>query len=107
MPESVPDPAKAYEQLVKNDLLDTIVNMAGQCLNVAFETASSEVREGGKIFSPQNWIKAKGSLKDIRSAVKNQLGALKVIPGGKELVDRISEGLRLESGDFEGRWTAD
>lgn len=107
MPESVPDPAKAYEQLVKNDLLDTIVNMAGQCLNMAFETASSEVREGGKIFSPQNWIKAKGSLKDIRSAVKNQLGALKVIPGGKELVDKINDGLRLESTDFEGRWTAD
>lgn len=107
MPESVPNPAKAYGQLVENDLLDTIVKMAGQCLNMAFETASSETRDSGKIFSPQNWIKAKGSLKDIRSAVKNQLGALKIIPGGKELIDKINAGLELESADFEGRWTAD
>lgn len=35
-------------------LLDTIVSMTGQCLNMAYETFFLEIREGGKIFSPQN-----------------------------------------------------
>ncbi len=107
MPESVPNPAKAYEKLKENDLLDTVVNMAGQCLNMAFETASSETIDSGKIFSPQNWIKAKGSLKDLRSAVKTQLGALRLVPGGKQIVDQINNGLTMETTDFESRWTAD
>lgn len=107
MPESVPNPAKAYEKLRENDLLDTIVDMAGQCLNMAFETASSEALDNGKIFSPQNWIKAKGSLKDLRTAVKTQLSALKLLPGGKQLSDKINAGLKLDTTDFESRWTAD
>ena len=106
MPESVPNPAIAYELLKKNDLLDTIVDMAGQCLNTAFETASEAV-ESGKIFSPQNWIKAKGSLKDIRSAVKYHMGAFKFTSGGKEIFDKINKGLRMDTTDFESRWTAD
>lgn len=106
MPESVPNPAIAYELLKKNDLLDTIVDMAGQCFNMAFENASETV-ESGKIFSPQNWIKANKSLKDIRSAVKTQMSSLKVIPGGKEIIDKIHKGLKMNTTDFEGRWTAD
>ena len=107
MPESVPNPAKAYEKLKDNDLLDTLVDMAGQCLNMAFETASSEALDNGKIFSPQNWIKAKGSLKDLRTAVKTQLSALKLLPGGKQLSDKINAGVKLDTTDFESRWTAD
>ena len=107
MPESVPNPTKAYEKLKENDLLDTVVDMAGQCLNVAFETASSEALDNGKIFSPQNWIKAKGSLKDLRTAVKTQLSALKLLPGGKQVADKINAGLKMDTTDFESRWTAD
>lgn len=107
MPESVPNPAKAYEKLKENDLLDTIVDMSGRCLNMAFETASSEALDNKKIFSPQNWIKAKGSLKDLRTAVKTQLSAIKLIPDGKQLSDKINAGLKLDTTDFESRWTAD
>ena len=92
MPESVPNQAMAYEKLKENDLLDTIVDMAGRCLNMAFETVSLEDLDNGKIFSPQNWIKAKGSLKDLRTAVKTQLSALKLLPGGKQLSDKINAG---------------
>jgi hypothetical protein len=74
---------------------------------MAFETASSETVESGKIFSPQNWIKAKAALKDIRSAVKNQMGALKFAPGGKEIIDKINKGLKMDTTYFESRWTAD
>ena len=74
---------------------------------MAFETASSEALDNKKIFSPQNWIKAKGSLKDLRTAVKTQLSAIKLIPGGKQLSDKINAGLKLDTTDFESRWTAD
>ena len=107
MPEAVPNPSIAYRLLKENNLFDTIVNMAGSCLNMAFENASSEAVDNGKIFSPQNWIKAKGSLKDIRNAVRNQLTAYRSIPGGTEIVERIYNGLRMNSADFESRWTAD
>lgn len=107
MPESVPNPAKAYQKLKDSALLDTVVDMAGQCLNMAFETASAETNDSGKIFSPQNWIKAKGSLKDLRSAVKNQFSVLKLVPGGKQILDQINTGLKMDTSDFENRWTAD
>ena len=81
--------------------------MAGQCLNMAFETASSDAVDNGKIFSPQNWIKAKASLKDIKGAVKNQLSALRYTPGGAAVVEQINTGLKMDSSDFESRWTAD
>lgn len=74
---------------------------------MAFETASSETIDSGKILSSQNWTKAKRSLKDLRSAVKTQLGALKLVPGGKQIVDQINNGLKMDTTDFESRWTAD
>jgi RNA polymerase-interacting CarD/CdnL/TRCF family regulator len=107
MPESVPNPAKALEKLKESELLDDVVDMAGRCLNAAFETASAETSENGKIFSPQNWIKAKGSLKDIRLAVKNILGSWQFLPGGKETMEKINNGLKMDTTDFENRWTAD
>lgn len=109
MPESVPNPEVALELLKKNDLLEIIVNMAGECLNTAFETASSEAADNGKIFSPQNWIKAKESLKNIRSIVKNRMSMMKSmgIPALAEQYKKINDGLKMKPDDFESRWTAD
>ncbi len=107
MPESVPNPAKALELLKQNDLLDKIIEMSGNSLNMAFENASAETIESGKIFSPQNWIKAKASLKNIREAVRNQMSAMKFIEGGSEISQKLNQGLKMETTDFEARWTAD
>lgn len=107
MPESVPNPAKALALLKENNLLDKIINMAGKSLNMAFQSASAEARDNGKIFSPQNWIKAKASLKNIREAVRNQIGTLGIIDGGDEFLEKINIGLKMETTDFENRWTAD
>jgi len=107
MPELVPNPTKALELLKSNNLLDKIIEMAGNSLNMAFESASAEASENGKIFSPQNWIKAKASLRNIREAVRNQMGALKFIEGGNEISQKISQGLKMQTTDFENRWTAD
>lgn len=107
MPEAVPNPAKALSLLKENNLLDTIIDMAGNSLNMAFESASAEANDNGKIFSPQNWIKAKASLKNIRDSIRNQRGTLKFIEGGSEISKKINDGLKMENTDFESRWTAD
>lgn len=107
MPESVPDPAVVYKLLNEGDLLDTVIDMAGNCLNAAFENASAEATEAGRIFSPQNWIKAKGSLKDIRTATRNSFTAMKMYPQGKQQLQILQEKLATDKELFEARWTAD
>lgn len=107
MAEGVPDPAKVLKLLKDSDMIELVVEIAGNCLNMAFENASAEANDNNKIFSPQNWIKAKGSLKDIRSAIRTQLGSLKMIQGGKDILNNLNRNLKMESEDFEARWTAD
>lgn len=107
MPESVPDPAKALEHMKYNCMLDTIIDMAGACLNMAFENASAEANDNNKIFSPQNWIKAKASLKNIKDAVRTQISTLKFLPGGNQIFDQMNTSLKMDTKDFESRWSAD
>lgn len=89
------------------DLLDDIIDMAGNCMNMAIENALAEATENGKIFVPQNWIKSKTSLKDIRGAIRNYLTTLKMMPNGKQILEGLNMGLSMEKSDFEARWTAD
>lgn len=107
MPETVPNPAIAFNLLKKNNLIDKVVDLAGNCLNMAFENANAEAIDNGKIFSPQNWSKNKGSLKNIRDAVRGQINALSYIPEGKDLRDNLYELLKMSPEQFENRWTAD
>lgn len=107
MPESVPDPAICYSLLYNNDMMNTIIEMAGNCLNMAFENASAEASENGKVFSSQNWTKAKVSLKNIRDAVRTQLNAFKMLPGGKDILIKMNDTMKMSRDNFEARWTAD
>ncbi len=107
MNESVPSPAVALEKMQSSGLLDTIIDTTGNCLNMALETASAEALDNGKIFIPQNWIKSKTCLKDLRGSIKQYLNALKLMPGGKQILDKFNDGLMMEKDDFEARWTAD
>ena len=107
MPESVPNPEIAYKKLLDSGLSDMIINMAGECMNVAFALAYTEAVNSGRVFSPQNWIKAKASLQDIRRAVTMQIGTFKLIPDGKPILEKMRSGLKMEAKDFESRWSAD
>lgn len=107
MNESVPSPSIVLKKLKDSGLLDTVIDTAGSCLNMALETASSEAAENGKMFVPQNWIKSKTSLKDLRTAVKMYLSTLKSMPGGKQVLAQFNNGLAMNNEDFEVRWTAD
>lgn len=103
--ESVPNPAIVLELLKNSGLFDQIVSLSGACLNNAFESASQEAQDSGKIFSPENWIKQKGSLKNIREAVRYQISSLKIF--NKVDFDNIERNLKMQSSDFEERWSAD
>lgn len=108
MNDSVPSPSVALRKMTEGGLLDYIVEIAGNCLNMAMETAQDTVAaDTGKLFVPQNWIKSKTSLKDIRAAVKQMVASLKMLPDGKKVLARLNEGLAMNKEDFEARWTAD
>lgn len=107
MNDSVPNPSIALKKMKSDGLLDTVIDIAGSCLNMAMENASAEATENGRIFVPQNWIKSKASLKDIRNAIRNYLTTLKMMPNGKQILESLNNGLSMEKEDFEARWTAD
>ena len=107
MNDSVPSPAVVLKKLNAGGLLDTVVETAGSCLNMALETASSEATDSGKMFVPQNWIKSKTSLKDLRTAIKQYLASLKMMPGGKQVLSQLNANLEMNKEDFDSRWSAD
>ena len=81
--------------------------MAGNCLNTALTNANEEYIQNKKVFSPQNWIKQKGSLKGVRESINSTLNMLKIVPQGKETYDKLKIGLQVDSASFEERWTAE
>lgn len=107
MNDSVPCPSVCFKKMNDSNLMDTVIEMAGNCLNMAMENASAEAADNNKIFVPQNWIKSKASLKDIRGAIRNYLTTLKLMPNGKQILDNLNAGLSMDKEDFEARWTAD
>lgn len=107
MQDLVPNPAVALQKLKDSVLLDTVIELTGQCLNMGFEIAIDDANQNNKVFSPQNWTKNKGSLRDIRSAVKQYLMSARMMPGGKEIIEKLNNGLQMTKENFEPRWSAD
>jgi len=105
MQDTVPSPHIVYKKLKESNLVEEIIKLAGSCLNTAFKNANSQAVDNGKIFSPQNWVKNKGCLNDIKTAVRSLLSVYQV-----SLTDKYNEyinKLKMERIDFEVRWTAD
>ena len=107
MNDLVPNASVVPRCLQKNNHLDQIINMSGKCLNMAMETASSEAQDNNKIFVPQNWIKSKTSLKDIRTAIKNHLSTLSYLPEGQKVVEQLKNDFNMNKDEFQSRWSAD
>lgn len=105
--DRVPSPYRCYERAKANNLVEQIVEIAGSCLNTALEAAANEPQPQGRVFSPQNWIKAKTCLAGINQAVRGYLSMLPTLPGGREQSKRLKDGMGLLGEDFEYRWAAD
>ncbi len=107
MPDAVPDPSEALRLMNNAGLSETVIGIAGQCFNMAFELAVSEASQNNKVFSTSNWIKAKASLKDIRAAVKQYIMMSKLTPASKQVLDTLNTHLKMSRDDFSPRWAAD
>lgn len=82
---------------------DGVMSMAANCYNSALDIAVNEYTEKGKLFSPQNWLKAKDSILKIQGAVRMYMGLLGSMPGGPDL----KASLRVPADQFTLRWAAD
>jgi hypothetical protein len=80
-----------------------LIGHAANCYNSALEQGMTEYQEKGKIFSPQNWLKAKDSLLKLRASVSMSLGFFGAHPGGAE----FKQSLVLPANRFGLRWAAD
>lgn len=105
--DRVPSPSMCLKQAVSNNLVTDIVKIAGSSLNMALEAAANETQPANKVFSPQNWIKAKTCLTGINFAIRNYFQMLPMMPGGTEINQRLKTGLSLGQEAFEYRWAAD
>ena len=92
MNESVPSPSVTLRKMQESGLLDEIITMSGNCLNMALDSAAAEARDNGKMFVPQNWVKSKGCLKDLRNSIRQYLNAMKMMPGLSTLETIIPQG---------------
>jgi hypothetical protein len=105
--DRVPDPDACLIKAQGSSMVDDIVKIGGVCLNMALEAAANEPQPANRVFSPQNWIKAKTCLAGINFAIRNYFNMLPLMPGGKEMKAKLDVALILETGNFEYRWAAD
>jgi hypothetical protein len=59
--ERVPSPSKSYEAPKRAGMVEEIVRVAG-IMNMALGAAANEPQPASRVFSPQNWVKAKTCL---------------------------------------------
>ncbi len=105
--DRVPDPDACLLKAQESSMVDEIVKIGGACLNMALEAAANEPQPANRVFSPQNWIKAKTCLAGINFAIRNYFTMLPLMPGGPEMKKKLDTALALEAEDFEYRWAAD
>ncbi|TAN01871.1 MAG: AIPR protein [Chitinophagaceae bacterium] len=105
--ERVPFPSKCLDKAVQDNMVAEIIKIAGVSLNMALEAAANEPQPQNRVFSPQNWIKAKSCLAGINGAIRNYFSMLPLMPGGQEIKNRLNRTLELQPEDFEYRWAAD
>lgn len=105
--ERVPFPNKCLEKAKLSNMVSEIIKIAGVSLNMALEAAANEPQSQNRVFSPHNWIKAKGCLAGINGAIRNYFSMLPLMPGGQEIKTKLTSTLELKPEDFEYRWAAD
>ena len=101
-PDRVPAPDVALLRAREKGIADWVVTFAGKALNMALQNAASEVLPENRVFSPNNWMKAKSSLAGITNVIQTQLTMLPEL-GAKNKC----EALVLDGDAFEYRWQAD
>ena len=81
----------------------TILPLAANCLENAFQSAVNQAQISGKVFSPQNWLKTNASVQGETLVAGTVAGMLPGFPNGKELLDLM----RAQATALSNRWTAE
>ena len=97
--DKVPDPAATVG--FPNPAV--LIGFAANCYNSAFDASKAEAEEKGKLFSPQNWLKAKDSLLKLSASVSMYMGFMAAVPNGPE----TRKALEIPANRFSLRWAAD
>jgi hypothetical protein len=99
--DMIPKPAATLGALASHG--ETIIKQAAAGFNSALNAAVNEYQAAGKVFSPQNWLKAKDSVAKIKTGIDMLLGMLVNIQGGGDVV----AGLKVPDEEFELPWAAE
>jgi hypothetical protein len=105
--EKIPAPYRTLEKAIADGTITELVRISGISLNMALEVAANESQPANRVFSPQNWVKAKSCLAGINGAIRNYFSMLPMMPGGQEIKTHMNRTLALNPEDFEYRWSAD
>jgi len=80
-----------------------ILPLAANCLENALQNAINQSQMGGKIFSPQNWLKNNASVQGETLVAGTVAGMLSGFPNGEQLLNLM----RVPVGDLSTRWQAE
>jgi len=100
--DKVPLPSATLDTLQYSGL---ILAQAKGCMNQALHHALAQSQAAGKVFSPQNWLKSKGSVIDEQLVAGTIVNVLKNMDS-PELTSVISK-LTIAADKFFFRWSAD
>lgn len=108
---NVPSPSKCLEIAKRSQNVEFLLTNAGFCLNNALQNAVNNQTNNSKVFSPQNWIKSKNCLNEIKSAVNQHFSYLLLMQqqsnGNGIDFNKIKASLKLNKEDFQYRLSAD
>jgi len=80
-----------------------VLTLAASCVENALESALSVAQSGGKVFSPQNWLKSNASVQGENLVAGTIAGMLPSFPNGKAIVEQLKAPLEA----FGQRWSAE
>ena len=98
--DKVPSPSATLPALSEPD---PIITLAANCYNSALEATVAEYQDKGRVFSPQNWLKAKDSLNKVQASLRMYMGMMSSMPEGNVLKQKLV----LDASKFSLRWSAD
>lgn len=102
---NVPSPAESLRLAETNNLVDTIIAIAVNCLNNAISSESQNCLQANKTFIPQNWVKNKACIQGIQSAIINYFSFLPTM--NKEMADKLKMCLKMAPQYFSYRVQAE
>ena len=102
---NVPSPSECLRVARDHNLVDSIVNIAANCLNSAVSAERNNCEQSGRSFIPQNWVKNKSCNAGIMTAIQNYFSFLPTM--NKEMDTKLRNGIKIDAKYFSYRVQAE